>query len=223
MFGSANKTWKWQFWYWRQIWFDCEQQSENTKSILLWLKSDQEFNRKGIEDFLLFPTSIHTPSYDLWFKRYALSNVDECCWNAKRDRFRGNGSFWIFLPWFKIKTLETWNAWCIDILLRFPMNVCMSHADKPSNGYDLWKTIRGKIFNRNLETDWVFEGWRRSGLRIELRQQIEWEEDALRSFLIGLRVKPEWGTLDLRIFSMPKEHRQGRTWSERYEGLKDFL
>jgi hypothetical protein len=32
-------------------------------------------NRKDIEDFLLFPTDIHMPSYDQWFKRYALSNL----------------------------------------------------------------------------------------------------------------------------------------------------
>jgi hypothetical protein len=29
-------------------------------------------NRKDIEDFILFPTSIHAPSFDQWFRRYAL-------------------------------------------------------------------------------------------------------------------------------------------------------
>jgi hypothetical protein len=44
------------------------------KLVLLWLDSDQELNKGDIEDFLLFPTGLHTPSYDQWFKRYGLSN-----------------------------------------------------------------------------------------------------------------------------------------------------
>jgi hypothetical protein len=39
------------------------------KPVLLWLDSDQELNSKGIEDFLFFPTSIHAPLYNQWFRR----------------------------------------------------------------------------------------------------------------------------------------------------------
>jgi hypothetical protein len=62
--------------------------------------------------------------------------LDECCWNPVLDRLDG-----------------TLNAEHIDIFLRFPTNICMSHTDKPSNGYGHWKTARGKIYGGNLETD----------------------------------------------------------------------
>jgi hypothetical protein len=48
---------------------------EIRKPVLLWLDADQELNIKGIEDFLCFPTGIHTPLYDKWFRRYALSKL----------------------------------------------------------------------------------------------------------------------------------------------------
>jgi hypothetical protein len=41
----------------------------------MWLDPDQELNRKDIDDFLLFPMGIHVPSYDKWFRRYALSKL----------------------------------------------------------------------------------------------------------------------------------------------------
>jgi hypothetical protein len=37
---------------------------------LLCLESDLEMNTKIIEDFLTFPTTIYTYSYDQWFKSY---------------------------------------------------------------------------------------------------------------------------------------------------------
>jgi hypothetical protein len=83
MFSSANKTWKRQSWYWHQIWLDCEQLSENTISVLLGLDSAKELNRKDTKDFILFPTDIHVPSSDQWFRRYALSklmNAAEILW-----------------------------------------------------------------------------------------------------------------------------------------------
>jgi hypothetical protein len=42
------------------------------KLILLWLDYDQESSSKYIEDFILFPIVIHAPSYNQWFRRYAL-------------------------------------------------------------------------------------------------------------------------------------------------------
>jgi hypothetical protein len=41
----------------------------------------------------------------------------------------------------------------VDIFLRFPRNIGMSQADKPSNNYGHWKTARGEIFDGNLKTD----------------------------------------------------------------------
>jgi hypothetical protein len=88
-----------------------------------------------------------------------------------------------------MKTPETLNTECVDIFLRFPINICMPHSDKPSNGYDHWKTAQGEIFYGDLKKDWVFEYGRRFGSRIEPRQQIEQKEDALQLFLIGLQVE----------------------------------
>jgi hypothetical protein len=66
-----------------------EQKSENTKSVLLWLDSDQELYSKDIEDFLLFPTGIHVPSNDQWFMKYALSKLTNTagipCWTYWKE------------------------------------------------------------------------------------------------------------------------------------------
>jgi hypothetical protein len=44
-----------------------------------------------------------------------------------------------------MKTPETLNMKHIDILLFFPTNICVTYADKLSNGYG-WETARGEIF-----------------------------------------------------------------------------
>jgi hypothetical protein len=72
----------------------------------------------------------------------------------------------IFLPRFKMKTPKTLNTKCINIFLRFPTDIGVSHADKPDNAYGHEKTVGGKISDGNLETD---EDRRRFGLRIEPR------------------------------------------------------
>jgi hypothetical protein len=54
---------------------------------------------------------------------------------------------------FKMKTQETLNTKHVDIFLRFPMNICVPHANKPSNGYGHWKIAQGKIFDKKLETN----------------------------------------------------------------------
>jgi hypothetical protein len=51
-----------------------------------------------------------------------------------------------------MKTTETLDTKCVDIFLKFATNICVSHADKPSNVYGHWKTARGEIFYGNLET-----------------------------------------------------------------------
>jgi hypothetical protein len=38
----------------------------------LWLDSDWDLSTKDIEEFLIFPTGIHAPSYDQWFRSYVL-------------------------------------------------------------------------------------------------------------------------------------------------------
>jgi hypothetical protein len=48
-----------------------------------------------------------------------------------------------------METPETLNTKRVDILLNFPMNICVSYADKPSNGYDHWKIARCEFFMAN--------------------------------------------------------------------------
>jgi hypothetical protein len=66
-----------------------------------------------------------------------------------------------------MKTLETLNTKHVDILLRFAMSNCVSHADKPRNGYGHWKTVRGEDFDESLERTEFFDDKRRFGLRME--------------------------------------------------------
>jgi hypothetical protein len=46
-----------------------------------------------------------------------------------------NWLFQILTKGFEMKTPETLNTKHVDIFLRFPTNICVSHADKLSNGY----------------------------------------------------------------------------------------
>jgi hypothetical protein len=54
---------------------------------------------------------------------------------------------------FKMKSHETLNTKLVDILLRFPTNVFMSHSDKQSNGHDHWKIALENFFGGDLEID----------------------------------------------------------------------
>jgi hypothetical protein len=81
------------------------------------------------------------------------------------------------------------------------MNIRVPYANKPSNSYGHWKTAHDEIFDENLEPDWVFEDEGRPGSRIELRQQIEWEEDVLRSFPIGLHAEAGMRNIGVAMFS----------------------
>jgi hypothetical protein len=168
MFGTANKTWKRQFRYWRQICLDCKPQSENTKLVLLWLDSNKKLNSKDIDDFLLFPTGVHTPSYDRWFRRYALLKLMNAAGILRWTDWRKLTISKIW-PRFEMKTPETLDTKRVYIFLRFAMNIYVSHADKPSNIYDHWKIARGEIFDGNLKIDWVLEDRRRFGSRTEQR------------------------------------------------------
>jgi hypothetical protein len=51
------------------------------------------------------------------------------------------------------ETQGTLNIKHVDILLSFPTNICVSFADKASNGYGHWKTARGETFDESLGTD----------------------------------------------------------------------
>jgi hypothetical protein len=61
---------QWKCWHWRQIWLDCEQQSEFLNLGLFYREFDHELNTRVIEYFLLFPTVTCTPRYDERFRCY---------------------------------------------------------------------------------------------------------------------------------------------------------
>jgi hypothetical protein len=52
-----------------------------------------------------------------------------------------------------MKTLETLNTKRVAILIRSSINICVSIADIPSNGYGHWKIERGEFFGESLEID----------------------------------------------------------------------
>jgi hypothetical protein len=45
-------------------------------------------------------------------------------------------------------TSEALNIKRVDIFLRSPMNICMPHFDKQSDGQGHWKTARGKLLTK---------------------------------------------------------------------------
>jgi hypothetical protein len=94
--------------------------------------------------------------------------VDKRCWNSA-TKIRGKLTISNFLPWFEMETPETLNTKHVDILLNFPMNICVSHADKPRNGYGHWEIARCEIFDGKLAADWAFEDGRRFSSGTELR------------------------------------------------------
>jgi hypothetical protein len=114
------------------------------KLVLLWRHSDQDLNSKDIEDFLLFPTGIHTPSYDQWFRRYALSKLMNA---AGILRWTDWSELTILNCRPKIinKNSRTLNTKHVDIFLRFPSNICVPCSDKQSNNYGHWRTTWGEI------------------------------------------------------------------------------
>jgi hypothetical protein len=85
-----------------------------------------------------------------------------------------------------MKTLETLNTKDVDILLSFPMNICVSHVDKPSNGYGHWRTGEAK-FQWNLELDWAFKD--EGSIQKQNRNTDEQKENALWSFPFGCQAK----------------------------------
>jgi hypothetical protein len=101
---------------------------------------------------------------DIWFTK-----DDECCWNFELDIFGGSWPFWIVFTNFQNENSRDFEYNLVDVFLRFPTNICMSHADKPNNGYGHWKTARGKKFDENLEIDWFLEDGRRFSSRMKPR------------------------------------------------------
>jgi hypothetical protein len=73
------------FWHWRQIWHDCEQQLENSILTLTCLESYQETNTIVIEYSFIFSTVIYTPWYDKRFRSYAIlksvGRLEFLCWS----------------------------------------------------------------------------------------------------------------------------------------------
>jgi hypothetical protein len=114
MFSSANNTWNWHFWYWHQVYLDCEQQLENMKLVLLRLDSGQELNRKDIEGFIGYSRAFIRPMV----QEICLLEVDKCCWNSEHDWFRANWLFWI-LTKIRNENSRTLNTKRVDILPRF--------------------------------------------------------------------------------------------------------
>jgi hypothetical protein len=59
--------------------------------------------------------------------------VDECCWNSALDILEAADYFEI-LTKIQNENSRTLTTKLVDVFLRFPTNICVSHADKPSNG-----------------------------------------------------------------------------------------
>jgi hypothetical protein len=116
------------------------------------LDSGHELNRNDIEDFILSPTGIQVPSCDKWFRRYALEKLTDAAEILRRID-RRETDYFKSLTNIRNETQGTLNIKCVDILLGFLTNICVSYADKPSNGYGHWKTTRGKIPDGTLKID----------------------------------------------------------------------
>jgi hypothetical protein len=93
-----------------------------------------------------------------------------------------------------MKSPKTLNTKCIYNFLRFLIDIGVSHADKLDNAYGHEKTVGGKNFDGNLETD---EDRRRFGLRTEPRYQFERKEDPCNYSQSDSMRKPERGMLEL--------------------------
>jgi hypothetical protein len=156
---------------------------------------------------------IHTPSYDQWFRRYALSklmNAAEFC----AEQIGGKLTISNFCTSFEMKTPETLNTKRVDIFLRFPTNICVFHADKPNSGYGHWKTEWGKISTeiwKQIEFLKTEEDWVRSDCKLNGRSMPfdHFRSDCMR--------KLEWGMLELRSFLDGNDQQQGKAGSDRYE------
>jgi hypothetical protein len=77
IFKSAKKTSKRKPLNCRQIWLDCEQQSENAKPGLLCWKYNLEPITRVVEYFLIFPTVICMPRFNEWFRSYEFLNIGQ--------------------------------------------------------------------------------------------------------------------------------------------------
>jgi hypothetical protein len=61
-----------------------------------------------------------------------------------------------------MKTQGTLNTTLVDVFLRFLMNICVSYADKLSNGYGHWKTAQDNFFLTKSGNRLSFRGWKKS-------------------------------------------------------------
>jgi hypothetical protein len=90
--------------------------------------------------------------------------VGSLCWKDLEET-----NYFESLTKIKNENSRNLNTKCIDILLRSSVNACVSHADKPSNGYGHWKTAQSEILAKIWKQIGLFDDRRRFGLRTEPR------------------------------------------------------
>jgi hypothetical protein len=77
----------------------------------------------------------------------------------------GETNYFESLTKIKNENSRNLNTKCIAILLRSSANACVSHADKPINGYGHWKTAQGEILAKIWKQIGFFDDRRRFGSR----------------------------------------------------------
>jgi hypothetical protein len=126
------------FWHRRQIWLDCEQQSENSILVQTCLEYDREPDTIIIEDPFLFPTVIYTPGYDTRSKSYEFLNISQAavsqCWQTEPL-----GKI-AFLTTEALSSQKTCNNKLVFNFPNFPVVTRMLKSDKQGWSYDHWNT-----------------------------------------------------------------------------------
>jgi hypothetical protein len=116
------------FWYRCQIWLDCEQQSENSILVLMWLESEENIIKRVIEYFLIFLTVIYIPWYNQQFRSYAILKstglLQFLCW-AKLSNLEKPEP----LTQNPIQSQESSNNIIAENVLSFPMVTHMAQSD----------------------------------------------------------------------------------------------
>jgi hypothetical protein len=122
----------------RQIWLDCEEQSENSILVLTCLESDWEPNIIVIEDSSLFLTVIYMSWYSKCFRSYEILNLSQTavslCWQTEPP---GKTAF---LTTEALSSQETCNTKLVVSFLHFPVVTRMLKSNKQGQSYDHWNT-----------------------------------------------------------------------------------
>jgi hypothetical protein len=165
---------------------------------------------------------IYGPLYDQVFKRYALERLMNAAeilsctdWSELTIP-----SFW---HKFEMKTQETLNTKHVDIFSDFQqIYVCLALINRAI----------AVAIARQCEAIFLTSIWKRIEF-VKMGEDLAREQN-LDNKLKGRRMlcdhprsdcmqKSERGTLELRSSLMANDYRQGRTGSEKYEGLEDLL